>query len=818
MIKEAIRRTEAAFENSGYWIHDHPKRVILMMLLIVVFLASQLPSIQFDTSTESFFEKDDPTLLEYDAFREQFGRDEIVLALIHPKDVFEITFLEKLKAFHQELEETVPHLDEVRSLVNVTSMRGEEGELIIEELMEDWPETEEEIAQLRKRVLDNKFYRNFLVSEDGLYTAVMIRSNAFAESIQEEALDAMLEGGFEEEEQPSGTSDSEVPEEPLQRLSDEQNTEFVGAIKQVAANHRTLDFPIDLGGSPVMVSDLKQKMFEEMPKFVISSILMIALLLSLLFRRISGVILPLLTVVLSLFSTIGLFSMTGTKLTIISQILPSFLLAVGVGYSVHLLVIFYRHLRDQGNKREAIGYALGHSGLAILITSLTTAGGLLSFSPVKVAPVSDLGIFGAAGVLICVSFTLILLPALLALIPFSFDSKKKIPNQKNPADRILKSCGDFAVSRPWFVIAVSLGIALISSIGAAQLRFSHDPIKWLPDGHSLRSANQAINDHMKGSANLELVVRREGENAVKDPEFMNRLEEFNQFAESQTYKDILIGKSSSIVDTVKEINQVLNEDQEEYYRVPQDRELIAQELLLFENGGTDDLENLVDTPFSQSRITLKSTWVDANQFVGLLEQLEPKVDQLFGGEISFTLTGLIPMMVKTITFVMEGMMISYLIAGFVITLLMIVLLASLKLGLWSMIPNFLPILVGLGVMGMLGLPLDAMSILVGSIAIGLAVDDTVHFMHNFRRYHLIHGDVRLAVEKTLTSTGRALLLTTIVLSSGFFIFTISTMNNLISFGLITGLTIIVALLGDILLAPAMMTLIYRNHESKREST
>ena len=88
MIKEAIRRTEATFENSGYWIHDHPKRVILMMLLVVVFLAFHLPSIQFDTSTESFFEKDDLTLLEYDAFREQFGRDEIVLALIHPKDCF----------------------------------------------------------------------------------------------------------------------------------------------------------------------------------------------------------------------------------------------------------------------------------------------------------------------------------------------------------------------------------------------------------------------------------------------------------------------------------------------------------------------------------------------------------------------------------------------------------------------------------------------------------------------------------------------------------------------------------------------------------
>ena len=157
-------------------------------------------------------------------------------------------------------------------------------------------------------------------------------------------------------------------------------------------------------------------------------------------------------------------------------------------------------------------------------------------------------------------------------------------------------------------------------------------------------------------------------------------------------------------------------------------------------------------------------------------------------------------------------MISYMIAGVVITLMMIFLLASLRLGLWSMIPNFLPILAGLGVMGMLDLPLDAMSLLVGSIAMGLAVDDTVNFMHNFRRYHLIHQDVRLAVEKPLTSTGRAILLTTIVLASGFFIFTISSMNNLISFGLITGLTIIVALLGDLLLAPALMSLIYRNHE------
>ena len=154
---------------------------------------------------------------------------------------------------------------------------------------------------------------------------------------------------------------------------------------------------------------------------------------------------------------------------------------------------------------------------------------------------------------------------------------------------MLKGCGDFAVNTPWIVIGISLLIALMSSFGAAQLRFSHNPIAWLPENNSLRSATEAINEHMNGSAAIELVVEREEENVVKEPEFMNRLDEFNHFSEGTSYNRIYVGKSSSIVDVVKEINQILNEDGEEYYRVPQDRGMIAQELLLFENGGTEDL-------------------------------------------------------------------------------------------------------------------------------------------------------------------------------------------------------------------------------------
>ena len=815
-MKKIIQNIESKFEQMGRWINVHPKRVILVMLLFFAILASNLVSIEVDTSTESFFSENDQTRITYNKFREQFGRDEIVLALIHPKNVFDIEFLKKLKSFHEDLEAEVPHLDEVQSLINVTAMRGEGGDLIIEELMADWPDEDAEVMDLKDRVLRNKFYRNFLVSEDGQYTTVVVRSNAFSDLGIDLDQEGILEEGFLDEEETSFSDN-----EKSQLLTDEQNSEFVEAIKSVADRHRNTDFPIELGGSPVMVHDLNKAMFKDMPVFVLASLGVIAILLLLLFRRLSGLLLPILTVILSMLTALGLLGLTGTKLTIVMQILPSILITVGIGYSVHLLVIYYRHLREHGDEGDAIAFAMGHSGLAILITSLTTAGGLLSFVPVKVAPVSDLGLYGAAGIMLCVFFTLVLLPALLSVLPKvkSAVVEEKLHFQERSqtrisfVDRALKSCGNFAVNHPWKVIVVSTLIALISLFGATQLRFSHNPVAWLPDNHSLRNATDAINDHMKGSASIELVVERDEEDAVKDPEFMKRLDEFNRFSEGTSHNKIVVGKSSSVVDVVKEINQVLNEDREEYYRVSMDRRMIAQELLLFENGGTDDLENLVNTPYSKARVTLKTTWVDANQYSGLLSKIERKIEDMFGKEKSYVVTGLIPIMVKTITFLMEGMLISYLIAAVVITLMMIILLADFRLGLWSMIPNFFPVLVGLGVMGMLDLPLDAMSILVGSIAIGVAVDDTVHFMHNFRRYQYIHQDIHLAVEKTLTSTGRAMLLTTIVLSAGFFIFTLSSMNNLISFGLITGLAIIIALLGDILLAPAMMALIYKNRPS-----
>ena len=818
-MKNIVSKIENQFEQLGYFVFAQRWKVILMALVLFGVLASQVPHIVIDTSNEAFLEPDDPILTQYDAFRDQFGRDEVVVVAIQPKDVFERQFLERLKAFHDDLESEVPYLDEVISLVNVTSIKGEEEELLVEELLEDWPEDEEGIAALKKDVLSNKFYKNLLISEDGTFTTVIIRSNAFTgeDTLTEDSEfgEDMFEdeGGFDSAENSEVTTLDETPEG---RITEQQNTEFTAAIESIVRRYTTPDFPTNVAGSPVMTGVLKDEMMSNIPRFTLMALGLIGILLLLLFRTPVGVFLPLLTVIMSLISAIGLMAVSGTPFTVVTQILPSLLLAVGVGYSVHLLTIYYHHLQRNGDKEKAIVFALGHSGLAILMTSLTTAGGLISFLPAPLAPVSALGLFGAIGVLLAVFYTLLFVPAVLAVLPVSKKRVSPEDDGSSLADRILGGFGMFAVNRPWTVVLGSILLVLVAVGGTTQLRFSHDVISWFPEDNSIRQATEVIDKNLKGATSIEIIIDTGKINGVKDPDFMQRLDDFNRFAEQWKSEDpstdvnLLVGKSTSISDTLKQIHQALNENQEEFYVVPENRDLIGQELILFENSGSDDLENVVDSQFSQARITVKTSWADAGAYTEMIRQLEEKAHELFADSKEITVTGLVPLLTRTIDLVMLSMVISYSAAAVIITLMMILLLTDWRLGLWSMIPNFLPILMGLGVMGILDLPLDMASMLVGSIALGLAVDDTVHFLHNFRRYFHESGNVKEAVSNTLHIAGRAMLFTTVALSIGFFVYTQATLKNLYSFGLITGFTIIMALLADLLLAPAMMALIYKN--------
>jgi predicted RND superfamily exporter protein len=794
-------RIEKWFEGFALLIYGNPIKTVVFMLVFLVPLISQIPKITVDTSMEGFLHDEDPALITYNDFRDQFGRDEVIIIAINPPNVFNQDFLKKLKAFHEDLEDHVPYIDDITSLVNARNTRGETDELIVEDLLEHWPDTDEDMEILKSRVLSNQIYKNLLISENGQFTTIIIKTHSHS-SLDDEA---DIIKGFEDTEPEPDDQNAALAKRPY--ISDRENSEAVNAVYKIVKKFYSTDFPIHVSGSPAVTHFLKQAMMNDMRKFIALAVLVASVVLFIMFRRITGILLPIFVVLLSLLATLGLMAVFEVPIKLPTQILPSFLLAVGVGTSVHILAIFYHRFRQNNGKAESISYALGHSGLAIVMTNVTTACGLLSFSTADIAPIADLGIFAGIGVLFAFINTVILLPALLALIPIKQKALEgKAGNSGTMMDRFLMGVSRLSTGYPRSILLISIIVMLLSILAIFRIQFSHHALGWYPEDSHIRIATEKIDKNLRGSLNLEVVIDTGKENGLYEPDILNRIEKAVAYVETLEFSEIFAGKAWSLTTILKEINQALNENRPEFYAVPQNRNLIAQEFLLFENTGSDDLEDVVDSQFSMARFTIKVPFKDAVKYEKFLKTVESYFAKHFP-EVKITITGMMALLFRTIYHVMVSMAKSYAIALVVITLLMIFLIGRVRIGLLSMIPNIAPILLMLGVIGALSLPMDLFTMMVASIAMGLAVDDTIHFMHNFRRYYEIGGDPIEAVRQTLDTTGRAMLVTSIVLSLGFFIFAFATMSNLVNFGLLTAFTIIMALVADYFLAPALMVLV-----------
>jgi predicted RND superfamily exporter protein len=335
-------------------------------------------------------------------------------------------------------------------------------------------------------------------------------------------------------------------------------------------------------------------------------------------------------------------------------------------------------------------------------------------------------------------------------------------------------------------------------------------MSYFPDHMAIKHDNKLADDKLKGTLILAALVDTKQENGLHEPDILKRIEKVTRHLLEIKHPEIYVGDVFSIIDIVKETNLALHDNDPEFYAIPEDRETIAQELLLFENSGSDDLERIVDIRFSKTPITIKIPYVDVIYIEQLIEKIENEFNNIFEDRAEITLTGLTTILCRVLPAAQRSMARSYLIAFVVITIMMILLIGSFKFGLLSMVPNLLPIIMIMGIMGLSGILLDMNSLMIGSVAIGLVVDDTMHFMYNFRKYYGLTGNVHEAIRETLLGTGRAILITSLVLSASFFSIMFSSLRSSVNFGFYTGLVILAALLADFLLAPALLTVLLRN--------
>ncbi|NRB40245.1 MAG: MMPL family transporter [Pseudomonadales bacterium] len=779
-IRQRLEQRSILFSN---FIFDHAKVVLALSLLLLIVLSVPLSRLEIDMSTEATLHSDDPVLLNFRQFQQDFGRDDMIIIGIEAPQALNDKLLQSLLELQQALENEVPYLKEVNTLHNVRNTYGTEDDLVVEELLENWPQRTRSNEALYQLATQHSNYRGNVMAADG----------------------SMLILTLELQTQVAGQKQG------FHSITTQETEQAIQVIQDVLQRFEHLQ-PV-LTGTAVILSAFNAATMADTIQASAIATLAIIVMLAVFFRRVSAVVLPLLIIEFSILSILGLMALMGVAMKGTTNGIIVLMFAVGACDAIHVLAHFYKALEQNQDKRAAIAHAIAYSAPAILLTSITTAAGFLSFAFAELSMISELGIFASIAVLFALFYTFTFLPAVLALCPIN--PTAKAAKVSLITDKFLRLCARCASQYPKQIVTVFLLLGVAAASSLPSLRFSNDVVSYFPDQAIVKQHLNIIDTAMSGSAAIEIVIDTGEEFGLYNPAFLQRLEGEIAKIENQQVAGIDVSRVFSLVDIIKEIHQALNNNEQAFYQLPDGRNLIAQEILLFENSGSDDLNRVADSDLRLARVTIKTPYADGVEYKKLVDHLRKQFQQAFvtttiadAQPMSITVTGSAALVADTIPKALNSMAVSYVVAFTVISFFMMLMAGDWRIGLLSMIPNVLPIIFGLSVMVIFDLPLDMTSIMVGCIALGIVVDDTLHFIYHYSKYYQASGSASVAIEKTLQGAGRAMLITTLVLTACFSSDIFATLSNVVVFGTVICVIIILALLTDLLLAPALMMLLH----------
>ena len=778
-------------------------RYILLFLIVLAvgFLSIYIPKINIATSLESSFKGHNQAIQDYQKFRDLFGRDDKIVLLIKSEDIFSVHFLERLKKFHEDLENTLPLLSEVNSLINARYIEGENGTLQVNDFLENLPQTKEQAQILREKALVYPLFRNSYITQNGDSMIMVIKT---------QAVSALTDDGSKIKNYGRGVADEDLSDnQAAKSISQVENIAILGIMETVIKQYNTDNFRIIFSGTPAYQFHVEPIIRKNMITMSLMVLMLTFFFMAILFGRVSGIFLPQFVVIMGIGATLGLMALAEVPFTLTSSMLPSILLSVGLTAPIHFMVVFFKYQKRIGRMR-AIIRTLGHSGLPIIMTSLTTIVGLLSFSFTEIAPIAHLGIFAAIGIAICLVLTLVFLPALLSILKILPGKEREMLYETSIYNRMLTWMGRTGIHHAHDIYILSFIAFIIILPGFFKFNFSHNMLHYFSEDDPFIEQTILIEDETSGFRALEVVIDTGKEKGILDHAFLNNLEELEDFALDQNGISgrPYTGNIISILDIVKKTNQTWHGDDPGHHTIPQDDYLIERQLTEFKQAEPDYLKNYTDQDFRLARFTAMMYWKDAALDVLFVKKLENFASRLFGKDVKVVVTGAVSINSKVIDSMMGNLATGYFLAFFIIALFMIIAVGDVKLGLVAMIPNMYPIIAGLGLMGLLDIPLNTYNLIGGSIVIGVAVDDTIHFFHNFRNYYIKTGDVEIAVNETLRSAGRALITTTLILVCCFWLRLFSPLKVISDFGLIMGFSLLVAFLADVMLAPALLSAFY----------
>ncbi len=732
--------------------------VITTIILTIISLYSIKQNVYIETDLDKYMPEDHPAFKYSDKAEEMFDiRDAIMIAIENKKGIYNYTTLKKIKSLTKELQklDEIEDKDDILSLYTADNIIANEEGLEIERFFKKVPKTKEKLENLRKNVRNNEMIYRRLVSEDETASVIMakIKDNSFSDSLYNE-------------------------------------------INSLASKYSGDGDKIYVAGQPIVEGMMGSLMPKDMQKMFPLVLLLILIVLFITLRSVKGTIITLLVVLISTVWTFGLMLFLGYPIYAITTLIPVMLIAIGVADGIHLYnhIMLQHHNNPDISKRNLIRDMIKEMWVPVMMTSVTTAIGFLSLLSSEVYPIKYFAVFTGLGVMFAMLLSLIFIPAMINIFGLSKIKAKKSGEQEF-FKKHAKDFTDLVINHRKIWITLTVIVLLIFGYGISKVWINSSFLARFPSSNPIVETDKFVNDKFAGTTTINVILEGNKKDEFKDPVVLSLMDKMAKDIDVK-YKEV--GGSLSVNDFIKRMNKVLNEDRQKMYKIPDNKNLIAQYFLLYEmSGGSDRLWEVVDENFKTANLRFQLKTDNSktlNSLIKSIESYKPEFKKL-GVDLNFAGGGY-----KLLVFsdlILEGQIRSLFFSFIIVIILLSIMFKSIKTGLIGVIPITITTIISFGVLGLFNIPLETTTALISSIAIGIGIDYAVHFIDRYKKNALNTGDKYITVIKTMEHSGRAIAFNAVVVILGFLVLIFSEFKPNIALGAIVSLNMLTSFIGTV---------------------
>lgn len=754
--------------------------ILIAIILATVFFSYQWKHMRFTYTEANLLPDDNPVNITYNEFLKIFGEEgNLVVLGVKDSSLFTVEKLNAWNTFSEDFKQ-YSEIDAVISIKDLQKLvkNNEKERFDLEPFIKDSIHSQTQIDSLEKELFEQyPFYDNFLFNKNTktVRTALYLNKDIVNTSARKDFILNVLE-------------------------------------PKVASFEKTYNMDVRVSGMPYIRTLNAQNIVDEIGVFIAAALFVTSLIFFFFFRSFRATIISLLTVCIGVMWTFGILGLLKYEITVLTALIPPLIIVIGIPNCIFLINKYQHEVKSHGNKAKSLQRVITKVGNATLMTNVTTASGFATFILTESTLLKQFGIVASLSILGIFILCLLIIPIIYNFSPFPKDrhlehlNKRWIGSFVDWMERMVKE-------RKIAIYTTSLILLVVSIIGIYQIRISGSLIEDMPKDKEFFKDIRFFENEFNGIMPLEIMVDTKRKKGVMKLSTLKRMDQLEELI----IETPELSRPISVVDLAKYSKQAYYNGNPKYYQLPTSQEN-SFILSYAKNSSTDTnlLKTFVDSTGQYARITTFMKDIETDKMESIEEDIQEKIDKVFPkDQYNVVMTGKALLFQKGTKYLVKNLAISLTLAILLISLFMAFMFRSFKMIIISLIPNLIPLIITAGLMGFLGVPIKPSTILVFSIAFGISVDDTIHFLAKYRQeLQANHWKIRKSVYAALRETGVSMFYTSIVLFFGFSVFTISSFGGTVALGALVSTTLLFAMLSNLLLLPSLLLSLERSIANK----